>query len=98
MMTYDYNDEFMINSVDPLVLSSKEEEAITEVDGIGTFSEPFRGKLVTSLVYMNLAVEQLESDGMQDKYNAYSKEFKRIINVAQTQTTATVSNIPIGRG
>ena len=97
-MTYEYDDDFVINSINPLVLADKEEEAILEVDGIGTFEEPYRGKLVKALVYMTLAIMQLEAEGMNEKYKAYSNEFKRVLNTAQTTSPANVSNIPVGRG
>jgi len=97
-MVYDYEDEFVINSIDPLVLSQGETDSITEVELIGTFDEPHKGNLVKALVYMKMAILQLEAEGMQEKYDAYSNEFKRVLNVAKTTSPATVSNIPIGRG
>lgn len=97
-MTYEYSDGFVVDSIDPDVLSSMEEGAIAEVALLGVTEEPFVEKLVTSIVYMELCTEQLEADGMQDKFNAYEKKYKRTLSLAKTSSESGVSNVPIGRG
>ena len=97
-MEYNYTDNFVIDSVDPDDHADQELKAIAEVDLIGITDEPFRENLITSLVYMALCIDQLESDGMQDKYDAYKRKFDRTLNLAQTSSPSNVSTIPLGRG
>lgn len=97
-MVYIYKDDFMVNSVDSTDLEKQEAHAIVEVDLLNVVEEPYREKLVIYSVYMELALMQMEADGMMEKYNAYSKEFKRYLTLATTSNISTISNIPIGRG
>lgn len=97
-MTYEYKDDFVTNSIDPDVLADEELKAIAEVDLLGVTDEPFRENLVTSTVYMELCTQQIEAEGMSDKYDAYERKYKRTLNLAKTSQPSDVSNIPIGRG
>lgn len=97
-MIYEYKDEFVTNSIDDAVIREQEMKAIYEVDLIGVSKEPFREKLVVYSVYMELSLMQMESDGMQDKYNGYRKEYDRYFNMTKTSSPTNVSTIPIGRG
>lgn len=97
-MIYDYKDEFMVNSVSDDVLRDQEMRAISEADLIGVTQEPFREKIVTYSVYMELALMQMESDGMSEKYTGYRKEYDRYYNMTKVGSPSNVSNISIGRG
>ncbi len=97
-MIYDYKDTFVTNSIDDEVLRDQEMRAISEVDLIGVTKEPFREKLVTYSVYMELALMQMEADGMQEKYTGYRKEYDRYYNMTKVGSPSNISNISLGRG
>lgn len=97
-MVYTYKDKFIVNSVESDELEDAELRAIEEMDVLNVTDEPFKGMLVVYSVYMELALSQLEAEGMKDKYDSYSKQFTKYLTLASKGTVSSVSNIPIGRG
>lgn len=97
-MLYEYKDTFIVDSVDPNDLETQEIKAVKEIDSLNITDATMKEKLVIYSVYMELALMQLEAEGMKDKYDGYSKEYTRYFNLAKTNTHTSVSNIPLGRG
>lgn len=97
-MIYDYDDDFVVNSIDDEVLEAEEIKAFEEINTIGVSSDAFKEKMIKSSVYMALALMQLESEGMQEKYDGYALEYKRIYNIATASSPSNVSTIQLGRG
>ena len=97
-LVYEYKDEFVVDSVDVVELEKQELKAIHEIDLIGTTDAIYKEKLVVYSVYMELALMQLEADGMKEKYDGYAKEYNRYWSLALTNTPTNVATIPLGRG
>lgn len=97
-MLYEYKDKFVVNSVEPDTIDEQEQVAVAEIDLLGVTDDTLRQKLVTYSVYMELCAMQLENEGMQEKYDVYSKEYTRYYNMAKTSTNTSISTIPLGRG
>lgn len=97
-MIYTYSDKYLVNSVSAEELEAEELKAYQAVSEIGITADPYLELLVRYSLYMELALMQLESEGMQEKYDGYSKEFSRYFNMAKTATPTNVSNIPLNRG
>lgn len=81
-MVYDYTDTFMTDSIDPAELEAHEAAAIAEVESLNIADEFFRKELVVCRTYMLAAREQIESDGMAEKYKVYKGEFDRTLKLA----------------
>ena len=98
-MIYQYDDTFLIDSIDLYELEKKEQDAIIEVNKLGITDEFYKEKLVKSRVYMLLALNQLENEEMREKYRFYEREFNRYFNIAKNKNAFTnIGNIPINRG
>jgi len=98
-MVYQYDDTFLIDSIDLDELEKKEQDAIIEINKLGITDEFYAEKLVKSRVYMLLALNQLENEEMREKYRFYEKEFNRYFNIAKNKNAFTnIGNIPINRG
>jgi hypothetical protein len=96
-MKYDYKDSFITNGIDEIYIEALEEMAIYEVvEKYKIIDEFYIQKLVTSKVYMKLAQENLESEGMRDKFNFYKNEFDFYYRLAKSANSG-ISNIPIAR-
>jgi len=87
-MIYDYKDDVLTNLIDQSELEELETKAINEVETIFEVTdEPYREKLVTSLVYMELTKLKLDNEEIiRKKYGIYEKEFQRYLKIAKTQT------------
>ena len=98
-MIYEYDDSFIIDSIDETELEKKENESITEIEKMNITDDFYKEKLVKCRVYMLLAREQMESEGMFEKYRIYEREFNRYLTLAKNNSKIiNVSNIPLGRG
>jgi len=98
-MIYEYEDSFIIDSIDTEELEKKETESITEIEKMNITDEFYKEKLVKCRVYMLLAREQMENEGMGEKYRIYEKEFNRYLTLSKNNSKIiNVSNIPLGRG
>jgi len=98
-MIYEYEDSFIIDSIDTEELEKKETESITEIEKMNITDEFYKEKLVKCRVYMLLAREQMENEGMYEKYKIYEREFNRYLTLAKNNSKIiNVSNIPLGRG
>ncbi len=95
---YQYNDSFIVDSIDPLVLEEEESKAIEQVTQIGIVDSPYIEKLVMCTVYKSLSALQLENSGFSEKYDIYSTEFDRYYNLSLTKNPANISTISLGRG
>lgn len=99
MAIYTYNDDFIVNSVDGITLDNAELKAINEVKKLNISDVFYKEKLIVSKVYSELALIQLENDGMELKYKSYIKEFDRYISLSKTNSsTSNISSMPISRG
>lgn len=98
-MIYEYDDEFIVGSISTDELEKKESEAITEITKMNITDDFYKEKLVKCRVYMLLAREQMESEGMLEKYRIYKEEFNRYFTLAKNNSSiVNVSNISLGRG
>jgi len=98
-MIYGYEDTFIVNSIDEAELEKKEAESITEIEKMNITDDFYKEKLVKCRVYMLLAREQMENEGMLEKYRIYEREFNRYLTLAKNNSKIiNVSNIPLGRG
>jgi len=98
-MIYEYDDEFIVDSISTDELEKKESEAITEITKMNITDDFYKEKLVKCRVYMLLAREQMESEGMLEKYRIYKEEFNRYFTLAKNNSSiVNVSNISLGRG
>ncbi len=98
-MIYEYDDEFIVGSISTDELEKKESEAITEITKMNITDDFYKEKLVKCRVYMLLAREQIESEGMLEKYRIYEREFNRYFTLAKNNSSiVNVSNISLGRG
>lgn len=98
-MIYEYDDEFIVDSISTDELEKKESEAITEITKMNITDDFYKEKLVKCRVYMLLAREQMESEGMLEKYRIYKEEFNRYFTLAKNNSSiVNVSNIALGRG
>lgn len=97
-LNYTYKDDFIIDSVETEDVEAEEANAVIQADAIGVITEPYREKVITSIVYMQLSILQLEAEGMQEKYNAYEKIYNRYYSLSKTSNPSNISTIPIGRG
>ncbi len=97
-LTYTYSDSFVVDSVEPLVIEQKEQDALKEADAIGCTDEPYRERLVVASTMRQLCILQLENEGMQDKLTAYNKDYDRYWNLFSSKSPANVGNIPLERG
>lgn len=98
-MIYDYEDTFIVDSIDEAELEKKEAESITEIEKMNITDDFYKEKLVKCRVYMLLAREQMENEGMLEKYRIYEREFNRYLTLAKNNSKIiNVSNIPLGRG
>ena len=98
-MIYDYEDTFIVDSIEEAELEKKEAESITEIEKMNITDDFYKEKLVKCRVYMLLAREQMENEGMLEKYRIYEREFNRYLTLAKNNSKIiNVSNIPLGRG
>ena len=81
-MVYEYTDTFIVDSVPSEEMERHESAAIEEVERLGITDEYFRKELVVCRTYMLAAREQIESDGMSEKYKTYRHEFDRTLKLA----------------
>jgi len=93
-----YDDDFVINSIQPETIEQAETDAIALVESLGVTEEPFRRKMVVCNVYVQLAKMQLENEGMPGRLAAYQKCFDDWYGYAKAGTLSNVSNMPLGRG
>lgn len=95
-----YDDDFIVNSVEQEDLEQAEADMIELVFQKLGISDPLYGrKLVICGVYKELAAQQLENEGMKEKYDIYSKCWDEVFALADTGAPAgTVYNIELGRG
>jgi len=99
MALYAYNDDFIINSIDADTLYEEENKAIDEVEKLNITDPFYKEKLVIAKVYIALSLMQLENDGMNLKYNSYSKEYQRYVSLSKSNSSSSnVSSIPVMRG
>jgi len=98
-MLYEYDDEFLVSSIEEAELEKKENEAVIEIEKLNILDEFYKEKLTKARVYMLLAREQLENEGMRDKYNIYEKEFNRYLSLSKNNNSlSNISTIPLARG
>ena len=99
-MKYNYEDEYIISSINDDELQSTEALAIDVVAKLNITDELYIEKLVKAQVYISLALTQLDNERMESKYNAYKKEYKHYIALAKSNITVKggVSSISLARG
>jgi len=98
-MLYEYDDEFLVSSIEETEIEKKENEAIIEIEKLNISDVFYKEKLTKARVYMLLAREQLENEYMRDKYNIYEKEFNRYLRLSKNNNSlSNISTIPLARG
>jgi len=99
MAIYEYQDTFVINSVDPDDLDKAEQDAITDLENQGVTNVFYKEKMRECLVYVALGGLQIEADGMQEKIDYYRKEYARYSKMDLTDgTDEPIYSVEIGRG
>jgi len=97
-MIYEYEDKFLVDSVDKTTLEDIEAEKYNFVlNKLNISDNYYLEKLTKSLVYMQLAKMQLESEGMEAKYKIYKGEYEHFLKLASA-TGSEVFNMKITRG
>ena len=96
-MIYEYEDKFLVDNVDEKTLEDIEAEKYNFVlNKLNINDNYYLEKLTKSLVYMQLAKMQLESDGIQAKYTIYKGEYDHFLKLATSKNG--VFNMKIARG
>jgi len=96
-MIYNYEDNFMISSIDNETLENIESEKYNFVlNKLNIDDNFYLEKLTKNLVYMELAKTQLESEGMKAKYNIYKAEYEHFLKLATSKSG--VFNLKVVRG
>lgn len=97
-MKYEYDDKFLTSYVDETTLENIEAEKYDFVlNKLNINDDYYLEKLTKSLVYMQLAKMQLESEGMKAKYDVYKAEYEHFLNLAKN-SNGWIFNIQLGRG
>jgi len=97
-MIYEYDDKFLTDGVEPAQIETIEAEKYDFVlNKLNINDNYYLEKLTKSLVYMDLAKQQLESEGMKAKYDVYKAEYEHFLKLA-TATGSEVFNISLARG
>ena len=96
-MIYSYEDDTLTNLIEIAELEELENKALQECETIYQIvDEPYKQKLVVSLVYMNLSKLKLDSEELiEKKYRLYKEEFNRYLNIAKTKNS-TPSSLSTG--
>ena len=81
-MVYTYSDTFIVNSLPTYELEAHESDAIKEVESLNINEGYFKEQLVKCRTYMLAARDQIEADGMAEKYKIYKDEFDRTLKLA----------------
>jgi len=104
-MQYEYDDDFIVNSLPQEELERYETMAANEVAQFGFENEFYVKNLTICRTYMLAARAQIEADGMDEKYKVYKEEFDRymkqaVANAAGNKKSGSTSikTAPIGRG
>jgi hypothetical protein len=85
-MVYEYKDETLTNLIDDSELEWIETTAIMEIETFYKITKPtlIKEKLVTSLVYMQLAkLKSSDEEIIEKKYNLYEKEFNKYLQISK---------------
>jgi len=97
-MIYKYDDKFLTDGVEPAQIETIEAEKYDFVlNKLNINDNYYLEKLTKALVYMELAKQQLESEGMKAKYDVYKAEYEHFLKLA-TATGSEVFNISVARG
>ncbi len=97
-MIYKYDDKFLTDGVEPAQIETIEAEKYDFVlNKLNINDNYYLEKLTKALVYMELAKQQLESEGMKAKYDVYKAEYEHFLKLA-TATGSEVFNISLARG
>ena len=104
-VTYAYRDLFLTDSLPPEELEAYEVQAIKDVSKLQITDPDYIARLVVARVYMLAARVQYESEGMQEKYKVYEKEYDRALReaiIAAKETEGikdsdTVWSVKVGR-
>lgn len=103
-MTYEYSDDFVVNSIGVDELSGYEAQALEEVSKYGITDEFFKKELTICRTYMLAARAQIEADGMAEKYKTYREEFDRYLKQAllaasnNVPAAGTIKTMKVARG
>ena len=81
-MVYEYDDLFIVNSIDQAELERYETRAIIDIEKLGISDSHFVERLVIARTYVIAARAQLEADGMEEKLRAYRDEYDQAMKEA----------------
>jgi len=99
MANYTYEDGFIVDSIDEIELNNAESKAIDEVGKLNISDTFYIEKLVKTKVYIKLSLNQLENEGMPERYKAYKKEYDEYISLAlNNSSNISISSVQIARG
>ena len=76
-LTYSYTDTYIVNSVDTADIETAETKALADLGQQGVTNTFYLEEMCKCLVYIDLANKQLEAEGMQERADAYRKEYLR---------------------
>ena len=104
-MVYEYDDSFVVDSIDVTELERYETQAISEVAKLNIADQDFIDRLSKLRTYMIACRSQYESDGMSDKYKVYKDEYDMGMreavlsakNAEGISSGETVWNVQVGR-
>ena len=97
-MIYEYDDSFMVSGVESEIIENIEAEKYNFVlNKLNIDDNYYLQKLTMTLVYMELARLQLESEGMKAKYEIYKGEYEHFLKLA-TSAGSEVFTIKVARG
>jgi len=98
-LTYDYTDDYIINSVATADHEAAETKALADLSKQGVTDEFYLEEMTKCLVYMDLAGNQLEAEGMKDRVEHYRKEYLRYSQMENhNDADGGVFSGTIGRG
>ena len=77
MLTYEYTDTYITNSIPPEEIEAAEAAALIDLGKQGVTDPYYLEQMTKGLVYIALATRQLEAEGMNDRITQYRKEYDR---------------------
>ena len=92
-MRYSYTDTFIVDSITKEELQKHEDNAVKEISDMNIEDDYYFKELVICRVYMFASREQIESDGMKEKYKVYKEEFDRLLKLAIATKNANDDSI-----
>jgi len=96
-MLYEYKDEFLNSKTSEEELQELENKYIEEAEKLNITDPFYKQEFVVARVYAEIAMLNIEGEGMQDKFNVYKQKADEVFELAKTNSLAKIKTIEIGR-